>query len=41
VLSERPTLCGFYSYGEISPTMDTVGCSLHNQTMTITTFQEV
>ena len=40
-LSDRPTMCGFYSYGEISPTLDSVGCTLHNQTMTITTFQEV
>lgn len=31
---------GFYSYGEISPYMDGV-CELHNQTMTLTTIQEV
>lgn len=31
---------GFYSNGEISPVMDSVGCSLHNQTMTITTYSE-
>lgn len=33
-------LCGFYSYGEISPTLDQVACELHNQTMTITTLYE-
>ena len=32
-------LVGFYSYGEISPVAG-VGCSLHNQTMTLTLFQE-
>lgn len=33
-------VAGFYSYGEISP--NGIGdCSLHNQTMTITTFKEV
>lgn len=31
---------GFYSNGEISPVVDAVGCSLHNQTMTITTYSE-
>lgn len=31
---------GFYSNGEISPVMDSTTCSLHNQTMTITTYQE-
>lgn len=34
-------LTGFYSYGEISPSNNTEErCSLHNQTMTITTFSE-
>lgn len=33
-------LCGFYSYGEISPTLKNVACELHNQTMTITTIFE-
>ncbi len=32
---------GFYSYGEVSPQNDSVKCSLHNQTMTITTYKEV
>lgn len=33
-------VCGFYSYGEISPTLRQVACELHNQTMTITTIYE-
>jgi hypothetical protein len=33
-------LTGFYSYGEISPFLPGGPCSLHNQTMTITTFTE-
>ena len=33
-------VCGFYSYGEISPTLNNVACELHNQTMTITTLYE-
>ncbi len=33
-------LCGFYSYGEISPLLHNVACELHNQTMTITTMFE-
>ena len=40
VLGSHPTLTGYYSYGEISPLMPGVGCNLHNQTMTITTFSE-
>jgi hypothetical protein len=31
---------GFYSYGEISPYADGT-CDLHNQTMTLTTFEEI
>lgn len=34
-------ITGFYSYGEISPMSDSVGCQLHNQTMTITCLQEI
>ena len=34
-------LTGFYSYGEISPLTPTAKCSLHNQTMTITSFREM
>jgi hypothetical protein len=37
-------LAGFYSYGELCPTTDSSGkvgiCQLHNQTMTITIFNE-
>jgi hypothetical protein len=33
-------LCGFYSYGEIAPFGGLQRCELHNQTMTITTFNE-
>ena len=40
VLTDDCTLCGFYSYGEISPMLKTQSCALHNQTMTITTFSE-
>lgn len=32
---------GFYSYGEISPHAVSGCCQLHNQTMTVTTLQEV
>ena len=40
VLSGSTQLCGFYSYGEISPFNKNAKCELHNQTMTITTFKE-
>jgi len=40
VLGDKPVLAGFYSYGEIAPFESGVECSLHNQTMTITTFSE-
>jgi hypothetical protein len=40
VLGQGTAIIGFYSYGEISPVVDSVGCELHNQTMTITTFFE-
>jgi hypothetical protein len=33
-------IAGFYSYGEISPSVNFLKCDLHNQTMTITTFSE-
>ena len=39
-LGDKPVFCGFYSYGEISPMHDGGACSLHNQTMTITTLRE-
>lgn len=38
VLGNVPTT-GFYSYGELGP-FGALGCELHNQTMTITTFAE-
>jgi len=37
--NQESTFCGFYSNGEVCPTTDGVN-SLHNQTMTITTFKE-
>lgn len=40
-LGPKPILTGFYSYGEISPFTPEARCELHNQTMTITTFQEI
>lgn len=41
ILGEQTTICGFYSYGEISPFNKGVSCELHNQTMTITTLREI
>lgn len=41
VLGNGTTITGFYSYGEISPVVESSRCELHNQTMTITTFAEV
>lgn len=38
--SDKTAIVGFYSYGEISPQMNIGPCQLHNQTMTITTFNE-
>lgn len=41
ILGDQCHLTGFYSYGEIAPTAaEKNQCRLHNQTMTITTFQE-
>ena len=40
VFGEDTLVCGFYSYGEISPTVKKVACELHNQTMTIATIYE-
>jgi hypothetical protein len=39
-LGDGTVLTGFYSYGEISPTMPGRPCKLHNQTMTVTTLSE-
>ena len=33
-------ITGFYSYGELSPSLNLMKCELHNQTMTITTLSE-
>lgn len=41
VLGTGTTMCGFYSYGEISPFTPGARCEFHNQTMTITTLREV
>jgi len=38
-LPEGTELVGFYSYGEISP-YASGQCDLHNQTMTLTHFEE-
>ena len=40
IFKHKTLLSGFYSYGEISPLLKGQGCQLHNQTMTITTFDE-
>lgn len=40
VFGENTLICGFYSYGEISPTLKNIACELHNQTMTIATIYE-
>jgi hypothetical protein len=40
IFGNHTAMTGFYSYGEISPFMPGAHCSLHNQTMTITTFIE-
>lgn len=40
IYKHKTLLSGFYSYGEISPLVKSHGCQLHNQTMTITTFNE-
>lgn len=40
VVGEKPSITGFYSYGEIAPFGEFSPCELHNQTMTITTLRE-
>lgn len=40
-LGEDCVVTGFYSYGELCPLKNTNTCSLHNETMTISTFKEV
>ena len=41
VFGETTVISGFYSYGEISPLNINTKCELHNQTMTITSFDEI
>lgn len=38
-LPKESKMVGFYSYGELSPTAE-YGCELHNQTMTLSLYQE-
>ncbi|MFZ3230800.1 MAG: FIST N-terminal domain-containing protein [Pseudobdellovibrio sp.] len=40
ILPNNSKMIGFYSYGELSPNGN-YGCELHNQTMTLTVFQEM
>ncbi len=40
VYGEKTTMCGFYSYAELSPVKGNSRCHLHNQTLTITSFSE-
>jgi len=40
ILGQDTLITGFYSYGEISPFQPLSSCSLHNQTMTVTTLSE-
>lgn len=40
ILGTDCVLSGFYSYGEITPFNKQMDCRLHNQTMTITSFDE-
>lgn len=40
-LGDRTVITGYYSYGELCPLENERVCSLHNQTMTITTLREV
>ena len=40
IVGEGVNQMGFYSYGEISPHVETGSCELHNQTMTITYLAE-
>lgn len=40
-LGSDTLISGFYSYGEISPLNTNTKCELNNQTMTVTTFDEI
>lgn len=41
IFGDQTVLTGFYSHGEFSPLTNEVGCQLHNQSMTVTTFREI
>lgn len=41
LVGTKPVITGFYSYGEVAPMWGMYNCYLHNQTMTITLFQEM
>jgi hypothetical protein len=41
IFGTKTIISGFYSYGEISPLNINTKCELHNQTMTITSFDEI
>ncbi len=41
IYGDKTAITGFYSYGEISPSVNFMKCELHNQTMTVTTFTEI
>jgi len=40
IIGDKWAYTGFYSYGELSPMVNSNTCALHNQTMTITTICE-
>lgn len=40
IIGDIPTVCGFYSYGEIAPFNGESSCRLHNQTITVTLISE-
>lgn len=39
-IGSQAVVAGFYSYGELSPFSNQIGCKLHNQTMTLTLISE-
>ena len=39
-IGDEAAIAGFYSYGELAPSLGTINCQLHNQTMTITLLAE-
>jgi hypothetical protein len=41
IFGKETPVCGFYSYGELSPLVKSLKCELQNQTMTITTLKEI